>query len=312
MAARSRSNRFHHSKHYYVWLCTSLSCQWKDESPDQPEICSVCQSVAILTLKCSCGVFNDKNEVRCKICRIKLNPKISLVDYLSKEQTKQNNKFLQACCYGTTTRFNTNKQNSILLLYGFINKNVSNDCYKNTPLDIVNICIAFCYNFCDIPDVEDVFDGILMSKYRCNFLLSENNTKLCWIANNCEKVDAYGKCKLSRKVIRKLWKIKLIKKTDCEEECQSRFKIGIAMKQATEQCYQISVNGDKGLLQADCGDIISLLYVKDDINVLNGELRFAVNGFGIRKKLKIPASVSAKILCVTMFDPCFDLKILHQ
>lgn len=235
----------------------------------------------------------------------------------SKRNKEHNRRFINAI---PELNFKSNKSNAILLFYGYTRESINdlhNMIYHKIPKVVILRCIEFCYNFLDINFDGDMFNKHLMDKqYKCNFTLSSNDTQLSWIGNNCYKVMAFGKYEISRPTIRKLWRIKILQKKYSDETIQSTyFKIGIAFKdEPKELCYQVDVNGDNddeyGMI-VGAEDVISMLYTRDKDDGLKGELRFAVNGYQVMQQIEIPPSASHKILCITMFDPCFDLELLN-
>ena len=208
----------------------------------------------------------------------------------------------------------------MLLFYGWIHENITNDndmIYNRIPYGVILICIQFDYSLTDICYDGDIWNKSLMNdKYGYNVILSDKERKLSWMGNNAYQVAAFGSFEITKLTIRKLWRIRVLQKKYADHNMQSTyFRIGVAMKSNPKDlCYQIEVNGSFSInalntMVINADDIISLLYTRNIDQNLNGEIKFAVNGFQVIQRLEIPSN-GDKILSITMFDPCFDLQLL--
>eukprot|EP01084_Bolivina_argentea_P223694 378441_1 len=150
--------------------------------------------------------------------------------------------FLRAC-----DNFNTNKDNLMLLLYGYINfvlKEIT--IYAIIPNELVWYCIAFIYNITKMEDIENKWHSLTVPK--------------CVI---------FGEYNLQYSNVRKLWRIQII-----PTENELTFTIGNSYD--CDKYWLFIKNGFiEGInMKFESNDIISILFLKTEYTLL----RFAING----------------------------------
>ena len=129
----------------------------------------------------------------------------------------QNCIFLEGC-----DNFNSNKQNLLLLLYGYINFIIEDkSMYDKIPLDLIQICMPFCY------DLKEL-----------------NPIKIEWSTKDMQQTTVIP---FDNYLPRQLWKMKVIY---CDPKDSNPVQIFVG---------RISINFYKHILKYN--DIISLLYM---------------------------------------------------
>eukprot|EP01084_Bolivina_argentea_P266993 453064_1 len=153
-------------------------------------------------------------------------------------------RFLRGC-----NNFNTNKDNLLLLLYGYINRETNNSViYKNVPNELIWYFIGFVFDITKLTDIESQ-----------------------WHTLSAPKSIIFGKHKLKHNIVRKLWRIKAT-----STKHMLSFKIGIGTGSDCDKHWLFIKNGlIKGTnIKFQNNDIISILYLRTKHAIL----RFAING----------------------------------
>eukprot|EP01083_Nonionella_stella_P066632 175644_1 len=261
----------------HIWYC--LSCGRKDNAPHKCSR-SQCDGITVLKPKCAnCHAIAVENE--CNKCGFTLDVSASLKIAELKEDERQRTIFLKAC-----DNFNSNADNLMLLMYGFVNDLEDIRIYNNMPLEIMEFIAAFCFNVMLLKEKKDVF-GIVFeaaqtkSIWKKHWNESQSNSinrsmlrfddknEECWAWTNADRRQSvYGKDVIDsrNKIFRKLWKIQILDQLNVKYG-EINISIGIACSDG--QLYTAKIRNLKS------GDVIDMLYfVQGDTS----ELSFAVNG----------------------------------
>lgn len=180
------------------------------------------------TICSMCGYVSSNEGKYCLCCgNFLIAKKEKTRDEIELNEARRlNSIFLKGC-----DNFHSNKQNLLLLLYGYINFIIQNkNLYDEIPLDLIQICMPFCYNLEKLNPIQNAWSDKHMS--RSTIIPFKDD------------------------IPRRLWKMKVVY-CDLNESSPIQIFAG-----------RISINFDKYALKDN--DIISLLYLheKGDIGWL--------------------------------------------
>ena len=153
-------------------------------------------------------------------------------------------KFLRAC-----NNFNTNRENAILLMYGFINdlgsKDINKKIYKNFTLPIIKKLISFC-NISNAPNTDKWSSDFNASTNGHAILSNQQKNMELFDDARCLKVvkygygECYGISRIYENHIRKLWKIQIKTSINDDNDNMSHNKKNKDKQQKQQQKQQIT------------------------------------------------------------------------
>eukprot|EP01084_Bolivina_argentea_P085000 153656_1 len=248
----------------------------------------------VLLQKCSACGWKGSNSSTHKIKRFILthpfNNACNMIHATSKN-------FLRAC-----KNFKTIEENGELLLCGYIRENAcveNKHLYNMMPLDIIHLIFIVCYTrnnkyFQEIKDTFDVDHINEWNKYKQIFELNQTENILRMTTDCMNPQIAYGLYIINHKLIRKVWRIKVLKNNsknkafsfkiciiecDCDKPITYEFIANDTVTDDDGFYYYSNIKEE---------DIISILFINyNTTKSKNVLIQFAINDVIYPKKFDI-------------------------